>query len=87
MKFEEKVVFIKDENYHNLRSRSPYIFILPVERVKSDLYRIKCLDLKGGLYQINQSKHWVYNKLEILEIDKISHLLKDFIRFLFIAQR
>lgn len=88
MKFDKQVVFIKDENYHNKRSRSPYVYIISIQNLTKstgiDLYEIELIDTRGNIYTINQSKHWVYNKLEILDIDKVSHLLKDFIRFLFI---
>lgn len=91
MKFEKKVCFIKDENYHNIRSRSPYVYIISIENLTKstgvDLYKIELMDVRGRIYTINQSKHWVYNKLEILPINKISHLLKDFVRFLFMEQR
>lgn len=88
MKFDKQIVFIKDENYHNKRNKSPYVYIRSVQNLTKssgiDLYEVELIDTRGNIYTINQSKHWVYNKLEILEIDKVSHLLKDFIRFLFI---
>lgn len=86
MKFENKVVFIKDENFHNQRYTSPYVYIKSIKKNETygrKLYEISWIDRFGNNSDINQAPNWVYKNFEIILLDRNPSLIRDFIRFIF----
>ena len=86
MKFENKIVFIKDENFHNQRYTSPYVYIKSIKKNETygkKLYRISWIDRFGNNSDINQAPNWVYKNFEIIPLDRNPSLIRDFIHFIF----
>jgi hypothetical protein len=88
-KFKNKIVFYDDKYYKNSKTKSPYLFVLDVEKeyrpklTGSDRLVVSYIDLHGNQDKIKTTPYYLYQRMEILDIEKLRHLPRDFIKGVF----
>ncbi|MFW6028781.1 MAG: hypothetical protein ACOCRO_00860 [Halanaerobiales bacterium] len=82
-KFKNKVVFWNDEHFINRKTRSPYWFVFDVNKLNTNRFIIKFIDIRGNQDKITVEKNHLYKKMEILDVVKLKHLPRSFIEGIF----
>ena len=82
-KYVGKLLFIKDEKYHNRKGKTPYIVLFELKyenRYGFDDIWITGVNMNGQKIHVVKSKKWIYKNLDIIDA---KHLEKDFIANIF----
>lgn len=84
-KFKNRIVLWDDKHYRNSRTKSPYLFVLDIEKKYrpklsgGDRIVVRYIDRLGNIDKIETTRHYLYNKMKALESSEHKHLLRDFV--------
>lgn len=81
-KFIGQMVYINNEDYHNKRYKSAYIYVRDIVDRGSGVH-VLGFDSRGNWFDYYIDERRMYKELEVLNVKEYEDLARDFIRIVF----